>query len=96
MSPKHPVSLASLTLERLSNKFQEDYGITLDEFLKLDHKERVTIVAYVDNVNHPPENFPANTEAGRQWRYTGRKKQDKETLQQCLEIQKPAPARSAF
>lgn len=95
MSPKHHPSLASLTLERLSNKFKEDYGITLDEFLKLDHKERVTIVAYHDNVNHPPKNFPANTEAGRQWRYTGRKKNDKELLQQCLEIRTTAPAKSA-
>ena len=82
MSPKLPVSLASLTLEGLSP--DSDIGIPWPEFLKLDYKDRVTIVAYLDNMKKPPENFGENTEQYAQFAYTGRKKRDKETLKNAI------------
>lgn len=79
MSPKRPLSLASLKPE-----FRPELGITLAEWLKLDWQDKAQLVAYFDNTNRPPKNFPANSEAFRQWTFTGRKKGDKDLLDKTL------------
>jgi hypothetical protein len=40
-------------------------------------------VAYVENTNRHPQNFPEGSEAHWQFTYTGRKKRDKETLKRA-------------
>jgi hypothetical protein len=54
------------------------------EFLPKTAKElkgmNAEYVAYVENTNRHPQNFPEGSEAYDQWCYTGRKKKDKETL----------------
>jgi hypothetical protein len=41
-------------------------------------------VAYLENTNRHPQNFPEGSEAYAQWCYTGRKKRDKEILEQSI------------
>jgi hypothetical protein len=46
-------------------------------------------VAYVENTNRHPQNFPEGSEAYDQWTYTGRKKKDKETLRRATQSNNP-------
>jgi hypothetical protein len=46
-------------------------------------------VAYVENTNRYPQNFPEGSEAYDQWTYTGRKKKDKETLRRATQSNNP-------
>jgi hypothetical protein len=54
---------------------------TADELKAMDAE----YVAYLENTNRHPQNFPEGSEAWKQWTYTGRKKKDKQTLQQAME-----------
>jgi hypothetical protein len=46
-------------------------------------------VAYVENTNRHPQNFPEGSEGYLQFSYTGRKKQDKETLRRASQSNNP-------
>jgi hypothetical protein len=51
--------------------------------------DKVLYVAYVENTNRDPQNFPEGSEAWNQWTYTGRKKKDKETLKRASQSNNP-------
>jgi hypothetical protein len=44
-------------------------------------------VAYLENTNQHPQNFPEGSEERYQFEYTGRKKRDKQTLMNSLTIE---------
>jgi hypothetical protein len=86
---KHPVKLASLPNNLTS--IIEHYGDTVEayELMRLPAPDRGTLIAYLDNMNQKPQNFPVGSEAYDQWTYTGRKKKDKETLKRASQSNNP-------
>jgi hypothetical protein len=81
--PKHPAKLASL------HDGSPPPGFSSNDWFKLDWQDRATYVAYVENTNRHPQNFPEGSEAYDQWTYTGRKKKDKETLRRATQSNNP-------
>ncbi len=58
---------------------------TADELKGMDAE----YVAYLENTNRHPQNFPEGSEARYQFEYTGRKKRDKETLARATQSNNP-------
>ena len=76
---KHPLKQMSLLCdEKLA-------ALVTPEHINEEYLDILQRVAYIDNTSLEPKNFPEGSEAHAQWTYTGRKKNDKQTLQQSYQ-----------